>query len=68
MAPQAGLALRAAGRDEPEARLRARGGFDVDLEWQDARLERAEITSRIGSTCREFATTAGARYVLVAER
>jgi alpha-L-fucosidase 2 len=32
--------------------LRARGGFDVDLKWQDARLARAEITSRIGSICR----------------
>jgi alpha-L-fucosidase 2 len=32
--------------------LRARGGFDVTLEWKDARVTRAEITSRLGRPCR----------------
>jgi alpha-L-fucosidase 2 len=32
--------------------LRARGGFDVSLEWKDGRVARAEITSRLGRPCR----------------
>jgi alpha-L-fucosidase 2 len=32
--------------------LRARGGFDVSLEWKEGRLTRAEIMSRLGRPCR----------------
>ena len=38
--------------------LRARGGFDVDLEWQDGRLQRATIRSTWGTTARLRAGTA----------
>lgn len=32
--------------------LRARGGFDVTLEWKEGRVARVEITSRLGRPCR----------------
>ncbi len=32
--------------------LRARGGFEIDLEWQDGRLRRATIMSTLGGPCR----------------
>ncbi len=38
--------------------LRARGGFDVDLEWQDGRLQRATIRSTWGTTARLRSGTA----------
>jgi alpha-L-fucosidase 2 len=36
--------------------LRARGGFEVDLEWADHALTRATVRSRLGGTCRVRAT------------
>jgi alpha-L-fucosidase 2 len=52
--------------------LCARGGFVVDLKWQDGRLDRAVVHSKRGNPCRvryrdrvvELATEAGKSYVL----
>jgi len=49
--PKAWPAGRVAG-------LRARGGFDVDLEWQDGRLQRATIRSTWGTALRLRSGTA----------
>jgi alpha-L-fucosidase 2 len=35
--------------------LRARGGFEINLEWKDAVLSQAEIYSRFGGNCRVHA-------------
>jgi alpha-L-fucosidase 2 len=40
--------------------LRARGGFEIDLEWNGGQLSRSTITSTLGSTCR-IRTAADAR-------
>ena len=32
--------------------LRARGGFEVDITWQDGRLSEARIKSLLGQPCR----------------
>ncbi|MGC4070914.1 MAG: glycoside hydrolase family 95 protein [Nibricoccus sp.] len=52
--------------------LRARGGFEIDLEWQDGSLTRVIVRSLLGQPCRirfgrfkeDIATTAGVTYIL----
>ena len=46
--------------------LCARGGFEVDIIWKEARLERCEIHSRLGSVCRVRAE--GEPKVMLGER
>jgi len=50
--------------------LRARGGFEVDVEWKDGKVEVAKVKSNLGKPCRlrfgdtvrEFRTSAGRVY------
>jgi alpha-L-fucosidase 2 len=52
--------------------LRARGGFEVDIEWADGKLVSARVLSLLGNQCRirharvavEFDTVKGAVYAL----
>jgi alpha-L-fucosidase 2 len=52
--------------------LRARGGFDVELEWTDGTLTQATLVSRLGNRARvryrehvrEYRLRAGERVVL----
>jgi alpha-L-fucosidase 2 len=32
--------------------LRARGGFEIDMEWSSGKLERAQLRSKLGEPCR----------------
>jgi alpha-L-fucosidase 2 len=52
--------------------LKARGGFQVDIKWQNGRLTHAKINSKLGNTCKvcygditiEYETKAGKSIVL----
>ena len=64
-------ALPPAWTDGEVSGLRARGGFEIDLEWNGGQLSRSTITSTLGSTCRirtaaEARVASGGRPVIVA--
>ena len=39
--------------------LRARGGFEIDIAWEDGKLQQATIRSQRGGTCRVRTASAG---------
>ena len=45
-------ALPQAWRNGSLRGLRARGGFEVDMNWEDGKLQTATLTSHAGQTCR----------------